>query len=296
MAFVRIREASGRSTQLVGMIDNRYSRRQWIIEVDDITDDAFTVGAFTQVAAVLPSFNDAHPGNPFWKCRAVVLEDQRETHRHWVAIADYSTAPLSNEEKQRESESNPINRPVRLSIDSVDYERYVTKDRDGNPLLNSAEDPYPPQAEEDDRTVVLVEVDVSTWTTAWLFLRKKMNTNAVTITDGVKSLAIPAETAFMKSLKISTLKEENGHAFYTVSMAIHVRENADEWDLSLLDEGFNTLSGSTKTPIKLDGEIPTEAVLLDGSGGELAAGGTAAFNDFKMKKLASWSTLPGITE
>lgn len=297
MAVVDIRERRGRSGSVLGPLESKNSQRTWVITVDDPTDDQFTIYASPDVVAALPGLFQAHPRNLFYTCRGVRIEET-DSRLHWLAIAEYSCAPISKEERERSDTPNPASRPLRLEVDSVEFERYATKDRNGNPLRNSAGDAYPAQVVEDSRTVLQLEKDVADWSTAWLLLNNTLNSGAVAISDGLKTYNIPAESGYIKRIRVSLRREDNGYPYYVISGEVHLKEDDEAWRSHLLDEGFHYLDGDTKKRIMLeddDGEKtvePAETQLLDGIGGILAKDDDPVYNDFDMIRVASWSTLP----
>lgn len=299
MGFVGISERNARGGGLIGSPDNLDAQRSWLIEVDDPSDDQFDVYGYTEVNTVLPSYLSFHPNNVFWTCRRVWLEPT-SSRFHWIANAQYSAAPLSKDEQERASTPNPTARPLRLEVDSDEFERLADKDAEDNPLKNSAGDKYPAQAVEDSRTVLLLEKDVDDWDTDWLHLNNRFNDGELYLTDGVKAYTVGDMCGYLKRLRVSQRKEENGYSFYTISGQLHVKETADEWKLSLADEGFHYLASGTRKRVMVKDAAgrdvePAEPQFLDGSGGVLAVAGTVVFNDFLMQKKADLIGLPFFT-
>ncbi len=292
MAVVSVRERRERSAALVGTIQDRYATRTWLIEVDDPLDDEFDVGADALAIAALPGLFSAHPKNPFYTCRRVILEDT-ESQFHRIARAEYSTAPFGQAEEEAAAAPDPKDRPIVMDVDTVEFERYQDTDRNGDPRLNSAGDKYPASPVEDSRPLLRLSKHVADWSTTWMWLNNTLNADTVQVTDGVKTLTIPAETGQLKRVKVSERKTENGHQFYTVSCEVHAREDAADWREKLLDEGFHYFDLSRRKRITLEDDdgnqvFPAEPQLLDGAGGILDPDGDPAWNEFDMIRTADW--------
>jgi len=307
------REVSGRPGGMVGTLDSRTAQRTWNITVNSTADDAFTIHA--SVGGLLPGLFASHPQNLFFTCRSLRYEET-DSRFHWRAIADYSCSPLSREEEERATTPNPMDRALRVEVDSVEFERYATKDINGYGLVNSANDPYSAQAVEDSRTVLMIERNIANWSGGWELINNTLNSGAVTFTDGVTSRTVPAGCGYIKRIRRSSLRKENGYVFYIASAEVHVKSDGEEWRMHLLDEGYYHLQTDAgkqkKSYIKVwDDETkaavntPTEQ-LLDGTGhilddtdsdGVVDFGSTGTkhdpvFIDFDMIREADWSSLP----
>lgn len=300
MAVVNVSERfEGRDGNPVGAIGSRFKNRRWIIQTDSVLDTESTI--FSQTFGQLPRYLEAHPENLFFRCRDLTIVPVQSKY-WWEANAAYTDEPVSKEERDRADYPDPTTRPARISKKTKRRQEYRERDRDGNALLNDAEDKFPAQPVYVSKSVFQIEKDVADWSVEWeKQLTNSLNTNACSITDGKKTISFPAETAMIEVLDVSELQEENGFEFYTISCSIACEEAATDWDLSLLNEGFQYLDGGVKKRIRIEDEkgnkiVPAEAQLLTSSGGILAVGGTPVFKTFKMIKKKSWEPLPFITE
>lgn len=305
MAVLSVRPTfEGRDGQPVGPLDSLMKSRMWKITTDDVNETESAIYAQAKpggsgiagVSGSLPAYLGPHPENLFFTCRSLVIEPLKAKYA-WIARASYSAAPISKEERDRQTHPNPVDRPVRIQKKPVEFVSHRTKTRGGTPIVNSAEDPYPAQPFEDSRTVYIVEKEVSTWLDEWDDLDNSVNQHEFRMTDGIKVVTIPARRGLMKPLSVSFRKEENGFSYYTVTSEIHKFKTVDDLKLELLDEGFHYIDGSTKKRILIKDAsgrdiVPAEAQLLDGAGGVLAVGGTPQYRTFDdWRDVVAWGSV-----
>lgn len=158
---------------------------------------------------------------------------------------------------------NPLLRPVIIRGNTSFYSEFSQKDKDGNPIINSAKELFPPHEVEKD----LVEFE---------FVRNEAVSPAGFArfyAGRVNQSPIwGAPERSIRCLGIAWEKQyENGYEFYSCTYRFAFKE--DLWQLELVDNGFNELKGSPQklVPILLDdGTRPTEPFKLNGSGAKLA--------------------------
>jgi len=258
-------------------------------------DDAF-FAVRAAIEAEVGTFGTAHPSNPFYTRRNVRVDAR--TALHWTAYVNWSTRPISNDEREREQFPNPIDRRVKMGADSQEFQVYRDEDLDGKAYVNSAGDPLEPQPFEDSRIVIPVQKHVATWDASWFLYNNTTNSGAVSVTDGVSTLTIEAEYGLFKGFSVSDLKEENGYQYYTASGQIHITTNTTyKWNLPRIDQGFYYLSGGNRKRFTVknisdeDQDAPTEQ-LLDGEGAALAQGNDPVMLTFTDFATSDWSNLP----
>jgi len=311
MAVVSVREMPvGRNGTPEETTDNRTVSRQWLVTVNDPNDTIFTiVNDGNYFSSGIPSYLSPHPANVFYTCRSVELDSQSPLH--WYATATYSTAPVSQEERERNEQPNPLDRRLKFSVDTIEFQRYSDKDANGDPYKNSADVPYPAQVHEDSRIVIRLRKNVTSWNTAWFALRKSVNQAGMTFTDGVSSVSFDAEKGLLKRLVMGEVAEENGYVFYPLSAEIHL--NTDGWKKELTDQGFTAKDTSGKlirmkvydsdaSSVASSTLVDTiEELPLNGSGNPLfKPDGTAydplitelQFNEFDEFPVKDWGPLP----
>jgi len=293
-----------------GSVDDLGESRTWLIEAADASVTRFQiVNHSTYISSSIPNYLAPHPENVFYTCRSVRLEHQ--SGKYWYATANYSTQPISREERERSETPNPVNRLTRFSVDSVEFQTYRNKDARGVPYNNSADVPYPPQIHEDSRSILHVRKNIGSFRTDWYLLRNSVNKSQITVYDGASSVTIQAGNGLLKRLVMGFLTEENGVQFYTLSADIHVSTNG--WKKELLDQGFQALDDSGNlVAMKVydsdsdgdsSGELidTVEELPLNGEGKPLKKpDGTYTdplkdsiqFNEFDEFREEDWSSLP----
>lgn len=291
MSVVSCRKMPERGGQFEDFSD---TYQTYLVTTNSRDDDFFTVRA--AVEAEVGTFGTSHPANPFYTRRNVRVDAR--TPLHWTAYVNWSTRPISNEEREREQFPNPIDRRVKMGVDSQEFQVYRDEDLNGKPYVNSAGDPLEAQPFEDSRIVIPISKNVASWSASWFAYNNTTNDSGVSITDGVSTAVIAAEYGLIKGVRMSDLKEENGYQYYTASAVVHIATNETyKWNLPRIDQGFYYLSGgnrkrfSVKDIADTDQDSPTEQ-LLDGKGAALGSGNDPVMLTFTDFKAADWSGLP----
>lgn len=251
------------------------------------SDDSATVLA----DANCPKYGAAHPGNAFAFVRNRSARQETMSKLVWIVQINYSTS-------SREWEDDPTDDPAQITWRSEQFQRVAYKDKNGEAIVNSAGDYYDPPPEKDDsRWIVTVVKNLSAVPSWVLTYQDAINSSSYTL-DG---LTIAARKSKMQSIEISPWQNRNGTAFRTVTFAISVA--ADGFELDILDQGFNKLtgSGSGQARVKItlqddEGNTvePSAPVLLDGAGGVLAnpSPSTAIFRTHYVYNEQDFSSLP----
>lgn len=295
MAVIQVVEQSAGRSGTIGMVADTQVKRTFFVTCNNIYDNPITINASPLLIARCGRFFSPHPSNPFYTRRN--LGFSASSPRHWVVTAPYSTAPISQEERDKSDHPNPTDRPVRMSGAAQEYERYTQQDRNGDLRKNSAGDSFPPQPVEDSRAVLQLRANVTEINFSWFDLNETINDEDYTVTDGLTSFIIPAKRALIKGIGWGEIQEENGYRYYQISAELLKKKDEDGWKLSLLDEGFHYLDGSTRKKIMIedgDGALkaPAESIPLDGSGAVLGVNAEPEFIKTDEKEEASWSILP----
>lgn len=293
MAVKNVRKKDfGRVNNYQGLL-NETLTQPYRIECDPFP----TVTTDAEIRAVLPKYFEQHPDNPLLTVRQINVSQSLAWHQY-EADVQYSSEPLTDEEKERENEPDPTLRKARVEWDSAEFMLPIYRDINGEPTLNSAGDyPDPPIEIEVSRWVISVEKDVTS-IPAWIMThRNVINANAFTI----RGVAIPAEVAKVSGLRISDIKYEGDYEFFTLSYQLHLATVLEEtWKLKMLDQGLHeieTVDGDdVKKPIKIDDEDVKQPVLLNGSGSAILnpTPADAIYLDFEGYPKISFVDLPGI--
>lgn len=186
---------------------------------------------------------------------------------------------------------NPSSEYPGISWGRMQLERIIEKDKDGNPLRNSAGDRYDPVPSQTENYLTL-RIQRNLLTTnadrfdPWIAHDIQDSVNSANIT--VAGFTIEARDGLMIEFDAEWHRRESW-SYYTVTNLIAIKY--DTWDRELLDAGFRYLVGGVLKDIKIDGQVVTTPKLLDGSGGVLADGGTPVFRTVKTYKEKDWSVL-----
>lgn len=293
MAVRQVRKKDyGRVSNYQGLL-NETLTQPYRIECDPFP----TVTTDAEIRAELPNYFEQHPDNPLLTVRQINVSQSLAWHQYEAEI-QYSSEPLTDEEKERENEPNPTLRKARVEWNSAEFMLPIYRDINGEPTLNSAGDyPDPPIEIEVSRWVISVEKDVTS-IPAWIMThRNVINADAFTI----RGVAISAEVAKVSGLRISDTKYEGEYEYFTLSYQLHLATVLEEtWKLKMLDQGLHeieTVDGEDiKKAIKINDEDVKQPVLLDGSGSAILnpSPADAIYLEFEGYPKISFVDLPGI--
>lgn len=296
MAVVSVKERWQDRGGSFGAVDDFSTRREWLVTVNDKLDTPLVVYAST--AGLLPRYLEPHPQNFYMTCRKLTITPEQSTWKFLTATAEYSTAPVSKEDTDRALQPNPLLRPTRVTIEGVQREKYVNKDRDGIAFTNSAGDYFPAQVVDDDRVLLALTKNVSQRFPSIFTYSNSLNASAYTV-DGI---TVPKKTGKIGRFRYSELQEENGFSYYVLTSEVQVRPAEEDWYISIMDEGFNYLKSGVKTKILIpndngDLEPATESVPLNGSGSILEEndprfGEEGVSREWEYYAEKDWSQLP----
>ncbi len=271
--------------------------RVYEVRTTDPNDSGYVAGG----ASGLPRGGDAHPDDN----AAFVVKNDPAQHSEdptlWTVTIEYDTQ-LSNTAIGKESQQvdssgetttnpdspseagqrqeNPLSRPPTYSVSHEKVQEVVEYDYNGDPILNSAGDPFdPPPMREVSYPVLTIKKNMVSFTYTMLEQYQDAVNSATWrgFEPGkVKIDGINWESAF-----------ENGITYWVVTFVFKVRYKG--WRLRLLDTGFNELiAAETDRPaykrrIKdKDGAYPNEPQLLNGDGQRLGADEAPVFLEPKQ--------------
>jgi hypothetical protein len=269
------------------------SRLRWVAVTNSNFDTSATVYQYGIDNGILPiAYVSYHPVLNGHSCRNVRVRQQAGEPRHWQIEAEYSTAPID----QDEQEENPLNRPVKRKWTTNKYRQAIDKDINGQAILNSAGDPYDPP----------LEVDRSHWTCSFVANVADVPAYILDYEDAINNASImiggiPAAqyTAKIDEIDISELKIEGDYEYYEFGFTLEFRR--EKWNpVKVLDQGMRYKSGSDRKQI-MDNSTPARPVssakLLDGAGAVLAnpSVSTAVYNSHTCYYAKPFNVLPGVT-
>lgn len=279
MAIVSVNEITGRE----GGEDEEFkqtSTRLYLV----LTDSATHTESDILSAAGLPVLFDVHP--TLTGAMVIDRKARQSTNEDepflWTASITYSSVSKSKTDPATRSQ-NPTDRPAVLKISFEQREIGLYVDLEGDPIINSAGDPFdpPPTMEE---TIGIISI---TRNKASVDFAQYMDFNGAT--NEFTFMGFPPDT-----LKISLEAErtfEQQQYFFIVNATIRVRPFYDlgvgadfvttmgGWQLKLLDAGYRYIDAGNNYHNIVDDEGNSlhKPYPLDGAGGGLVFGDPPKF-------------------
>lgn len=300
MAVIEITERNeGRD----GTIDyqQRSYRRSFQVETSNPYDGPLTVisaVSSTQGITIGTPYTMGTESDPWAVCLKMNATPFGEDQREWIVTVEYGRAPNVAE--------NPLSEPSELDIEGREFEVAIDRDRNGNPLVNSAGDPFdPPVTIEDNRIIVTVARNEATPQYAAAnpgYVGPVFNyadlTGMVGKTNQTTFLGYGPRKLKALFPRISREFSPNIGFYWKVIYRFEIIDKEYEiddpdnpgtplvigqgHDRVILDQGFREKVGSVKKLITLDGQPLQEPALLDGSGEKLPEGDSPRYLAFQV--------------
>jgi hypothetical protein len=287
------------------------------VTCDNTNDDAIAIFS----SGRLPNKFDSHPSFSFATARdARVRADSKSPFIHIVTI-EYSTEPVRQEQRDRESFINPLDRPARVSGQAAQGTKVPVKGYklDSNfvpaseltPIQNAAYDDFTSLPEIDDSVWVISVTKNYNPLPVWLFDMNNTTNQSDVVIYGRNC---PRGTLKLSGMRFSELQQEQGVWFYEVTFEVHFR-NAFEndsssspqissqsqigWAYTLTNRGFNQLVGGDitkkeKIRNKNDNNFPSVPQLLNADGSVIPdpTATKATFISWMVYPESDFSVLP----
>jgi hypothetical protein len=225
---------TGRSGTYAGVIDD-HETVVYLVE----TDDKYITRYDIMAAGVLPIKYQQHPENPLMTVRSVDLA-QTDGPMVWEATIEYSSqSHMTRPTKTTKTHSRP-QQAARIKWTTTQFTKPLTRDVDGNAIINSAGDYFDPPIEIDtSRWSIVIEKKVAAVPSYILSYANTINEAAITI-DGV---VIGEKVAKLSEISISEKDTAQGEEFYTFTYRLELA-NADEgdWVVKVLDQGLHEIN------------------------------------------------------
>lgn len=268
-------------------------RRSWLIKTDvrffseiQLLSLATSTGASGYVLP-LPYLN-THPDSTQYMCKRLRARRDKNAPLHWIAEAEYNTAPIGQEE---EDDLPPVDRRAKITWNTVKYQKAIEKDINNKGIVNSAGMPFnPPPLKDISRWTCTVTKNVDVVPTSVLTYADKLNSGTFTI----GGISIAAKVAKIMSIQISDRQKEGDDEFYALSYTLEFDPD-DKWKGKYLQQGLLQTSGSDRIPcVDKYGSPVRNAVPLDSSGVQIADPTTtnAAYTDYDIYSTMDFSVLP----
>lgn len=227
------------------LVEDKSFRRtyvqEYIVTTDDPGDGPKTVlegaeGSSPDALPILwstyPQFTGTGTGgadtNVFLQNREVRRLDDG-TRTKWVVTCTWAS-PEPGDSGSEPPDENPLLRPVQYSLEWSAFTKVISKDIDGEPLLNSAGDLFE-NVEIDSADPVLVCVKN-------MFPLEDIIALAIAYRNAVNEeefFGAPPRTCKMEAISSGPLMEENGYQYYQVTFRIQFKE--ETWDLFIVNRG-----------------------------------------------------------
>lgn len=188
-------------------------------------DESFT----NIIAATGINFFDAHPQDSNMRARRADIDFYQNDPFMRVVEFQYS----NKNELDEEEDANPLNRDTRISWNSITYQKFVFKDRNGDAIMTTAGEFFEEVPGIDDvRWVLHIEKNVSVVPLWVLAYENKLNDSAV-VFDNV---SFSPELLKLQGLNISPTQFENQTEFRALSFDLHYK--SDGHTLDIANRGF----------------------------------------------------------
>ena len=283
--------------------DGTLTETQYVRVLRVVTDDG-TDGPDVVLAAVAltPWFiygGAAYPTDAGFRCISA-RPNNDVSPKHWLVTATYSN--------KFDWQENPVNDEITIDWDEEDFQKPVTKDRNGQAVVNSAGfPPVEPLMADDGHRIVTIKANVSSRPAYSVSYRRAINSASFTI-DGE---LIAAKYAQVRRISCSWWKYRGSSAYREITLQLSIRNSSDtDFELYWLDQGFRRVptaaeisagtyvAGDRPRITDVHGVEVTDPVLLDGSGNPLSnpSASTAVFIQTPYYPLKTFAgVLPGCT-
>lgn len=211
---------------------------------------------------------------------------KRESRRDvWIVTTVFSTKPARR--CQTDSIGNPLLEPAKWKGGTAKYTVESSVDKDGDPLLNSANQRFTGPIVQTVRTHATISLEMNV---AWFDLA--FLAGYVEAVNDATFWGLPART--LKCTDFDWTQELYGTCSKYYQVAFGFEINPDTWDLSLLDEGdMVKIAGTTPARFRRAKDEFEEnvRVLLDGAGNALEAGDPEVYLPFRVKQEKNFSAV-----
>lgn len=250
--------------------------RVLIVETDQTGAGPLTIRSLAGIPKLYDTYASGDEADASARCKSIT---PRQISKFiWEVTCVYET--LDSEDPQE----NPLNRPYEVSWSGSRYSKPVYKDiATGRAIASSAGQPFDPPPEADNTRLVL---SVARNEASFNHLLASLYADAVN-----SDQFFGAAPGYVKSAcpKSQLVHEEDWHYWRTT---YEFEFHPDGWNARPLDAGTYYLdSEGNKVLPAADGTNMAAEILLNGSGGELASGGTPFFHDYQIYRRLPFASL-----
>ena len=287
----------------------RTAKRTFTVKLDG-TDTA-AAAPFVAVRASaggvrVPRVGETHPNDP-WLIVGNIAPKRIGHGILWEITVNYATKSTTGTGGGTGAD-NPLEEPPRISESYRTTVEPIDTDTDGNPIVNSALEPFDPPLSEEvvDRILTISHNRIDR-------IRDLEDFQGSVNADDVK---VRGETIRAGTARIFITQDEvfvsKGFSYYATQFEITIREKgqmpklSQTWERRLLDQGFREYLGRATLAIEgvveigdplyanfvdQNGKQITEPTKLDGKGGKLKDKANPVWLYYKTKRKKSWVAL-----
>jgi len=260
----------------------------WPVETTDSLDGpdiALTAAGLPLPGASLSIGNSTDAWAFYQRKGSAKLRKSATQRKMWDVTTIYTTRPRARCES--DSIENPLLEPHKVRGAFTKFQREAVKDKDGNAVLNSANQRFRGPAVQiaDSRPTVELEMNV-----AWLDL-DFLSDYVESVNDdtwwGLSERVIKCTDFTWEQLLYGSC-----YTYFHVVFSFELK--ADKWDLQLLDEGdMVKIPGTAPPEFKRAKDANEELVhvLLDGNGAALAPGDPEVYLPKRVRKEKDFSAV-----
>lgn len=273
--------------------DGRWYETTYQVISDSATETLPNILTASHGGTSLPSLSDAYGDDATALCTRVAparLERTEGNLKVWGVVARYDQPVTTT------PSGNPLNDAVQVEWGFATYARMPVEDVYGNLLINSAGDEFDPGVEvEHHRSVVTIIRNEASFDPLEAHAMQDAVNSGPCVIAGFYANAREA-----KCIEYTGKRgERNGVDYYQVTYRIEFASESEKldtdmwpsYDLRVLDRGWHYKSAGKRkrcqvynqTNDLVEADTPQ---LLNGSGGQLAVGGTPVYLNFYMYKEA----------
>jgi hypothetical protein len=202
--------------------------------------------------------------------RSINCEQVDESGFQWLVRVEYGPQSYDVEKKEDPTEEEPS-----VEWDFDPHEEIADLDRNGDPIVNTAGDPFDPAVMRDRTDPVLtVTVNVADpfdFETAYNFCDS--------VNDDV-FFGAPARYVKIKSIKARRQRAASGVRYWQITYVFAF--NRKTWDKVILNQGRREKISGQRRLILIDNAPASDPVPLDATGQKLAPGDAPVFLTFEL--------------
>lgn len=269
MAVIKVGEHYDREGSINSKFERIY-RRSWLVQTDSKTTGRIAVreSVPVRIGNVFSCDGETDAGS-FCNDISVKSLSGASAGKEWIVTATYGPYDPST------NASNPLERPIEVSGGFSEFEEIVDVDVDGNPVVNSAGEPFAnPVMRDDPRPDLMIVTNAKTLDLNLIYTyRRAVNSDEFWGAN-------PGQVR-VASITWQYLHHADIGYYYKITYTFKFKK--DGWQIRLQDKGMRVLNagGTALEKVKFNGIPADEPVFLDGNGRAKALTADVVYLDFK---------------